>query len=89
MRRHYIRADLPAPLKMGLEADSRFYATAKLKEYPRGMNCGLADSFRYWFQSSIRDPEPQPYSPEQLKIFNLFLSEIGDGEIGPDFARCP
>ena len=86
MQRHYVRADLPAPLKMGLESDSRFYATAKLKEYPTGMNRGLADNFRSWFQSSIRETDPVPYSDHQLSIFKLFLSHIGDGEIGPDFA---
>ena len=88
MRRHHVRADLPAPLKMGFEADSRFYATAKLKEYPTGMNRGLADNFLSWFQSSARESDPVPYEPSQLEIFQLFLSKIGDGEIGPDYA-CP
>ena len=88
MRRHYVRADLPAPLKMGLETDSKFFTTAKLKEYPEGMNRGLADNFRSWFLGSTWDSEPLPYSSEQLDIFSRFLSKIGDGEIGPDYACC-
>ena len=78
------RTTCPPALAMGRNAEGA-YATAGLKEYPGPFNQMIAGAFRHW---SIRatDIMPQQIPREDLDVLHRFVSHLGQGTMGPDYA---
>ena len=81
----YTTKRLPRPLRMGREG--KMWRTAPLKEYPEALNKYLGTSFRTWLEKVTVNPDIQDFTAEQEMVFNRMFSTLGDGELGPDFAR--
>ena len=77
------RSTLPPPLKMGNGSDGTF-STFQLKEYPQGLNRLLAAAFHWWTQQGPFQPSTLDHA--QLDVISKFISSIGQGSAGPDFA---
>ena len=80
--------NMPKALKMGKEANTSYYATAKLKEYPGALNYFFAVAFRDWTCSNPLTESPRDLSPADLELFqSLVVTEEDSSRIfGPDFA---
>lgn len=78
---------LPPPIKLGKSAGSNQWNTSKLKEYPAGFCSLIAHTFLSWWTSAHTAQHPYVPDAHTLSIFQLFQSEVSDGEMGPDFAR--
>lgn len=84
---------LPPPLKMGRSKlsdgdDAQYWATAQLKEYPRGLCRLLAGAFESWWLSACTVAHPFSPDPTLQAVYDSLTSNLGDGKLGPDFA-CP
>lgn len=71
---------------MGLDTSSKQWRTAKLKEYPDGLNALFRAMFVRWWQGAPEPPFLAFPSPSDLEIYKLFDSVIGQGKMGPDNA---
>lgn len=85
---HQTRSTLPPALKMGRQGNT--YSTFALKEYPQALCSGLADAFHQAWCATPSSPTPNSLDPFPHEMRQLFMSmvasEIGTGQIGPDFA---
>ena len=78
------RSSLPPPLKMGKDS-SGVFNTFQLKEYPQGLNRLLSSAFHWWTLQGQHTPST--FDQAQLDVIQKFLSSIGQGSAGPDFAN--
>ena len=80
--------NMPKALVMGREDGSRFYSTAKLKEYPAALNYFFAASFKSWIDAAPSADVTQALPPEDLAILQSLVvtPEASSTIFGPDFA---
>eukprot|EP00438_Fugacium_kawagutii_P029532 Skav228087 [mRNA] locus=scaffold913:403566:406172:+ [translate_table: standard] len=83
-RRFHVRETLPPILRMGRHNGA--YATYELKEYPQALNAHFAAAFRQTWISYPDCPDPLSIPSSLRLLFDEMTSEIGQGNIGPDYA---
>ena len=85
VKHFYVRSTLPPAVTMG-RSNGRMYNTAPLKEYPEALNGCFAAAWHEWLLRNQMAPVTSSFSDHELSIFDKLCSNIGDGELGPDFA---
>ena len=83
-QRFHTRQTLPPPLRMG-EAIDGLFATCQLKEYPGAFNDMIAATLKAWYDER---PDISMIAPDEddHKILRKFISHVGQGEAGQDYA---